>query len=73
MSLANVSANQLSGKYSIRNAASGVIVEVDDESEVEKVLIEARNAGGKLISVQPVRQSLEELFVEPSTKETTAS
>jgi ABC-2 type transport system ATP-binding protein len=73
VSLANVSANQLSGKYSIRNAASGVIVEVDDESEVEKVLIEARNAGGKLISVQPVRQSLEELFVEPSTKETTAS
>jgi ABC-2 type transport system ATP-binding protein len=70
VSLTNLSANQLSGGYSVRTAASGVIVEVEDESEVEKVLFEARNAGGKLISVQPVRQSLEELFVEPSTEST---
>ena len=69
VSLANLNANQLTNGYSVRTAASGVIVEVDDESQVEKLLAEARNAGGKLISVQPVRQSLEELFVEPSTAE----
>ena len=66
VSLANLSADQLSNGYSVRNTASGVIVEVDDESHIEKVLAEARSVGGKLLSVQPVRQSLEEFFVEPS-------
>lgn len=69
ISLINLNAGQLPGSYTARNTASGVIIEVDDESKIEKVLAEARNAGGKLISVQPVRQSLEELFVEPSTPE----
>lgn len=61
----NVSAAQLPAGYSTRSAANGVIVEVDDELQIEKVLTEARSSGAKLISVQPVRQSLEELFVEP--------
>ena len=64
VSLTNISADQLPSAYAVRSAASGVIVEIDDESQVEKVLADARSAGGKLISVQPVRQSLEELFVE---------
>jgi ABC-2 type transport system ATP-binding protein len=68
VSLANLNADQLSDRYHVRNTASGVIVDLDDESQVEKLLAEARNAGGKLISVQPVRQSLEELFVEPLAK-----
>jgi ABC-2 type transport system ATP-binding protein len=66
VSLANLNADQLSNGYSVRNTASGVIVEVDDESHIEKVLAEARSVGGKLLSVQPVRQSLEEFFVEPT-------
>ena len=67
VSLMNLNASQLSGGYSVRGTASGVIVEVNDESQIEKLLSEARNAGGKLISVQPVRQSLEELFIDLPT------
>ena len=43
---------------------SGAIVQVLDESDVEKILQINKRAGGKLISVQSVRQSLEELFVK---------
>jgi ABC-2 type transport system ATP-binding protein len=43
---------------------NGVTVEVTDENEIEDLLAEARKSGGRLMSVQPVRQSLEELFVE---------
>lgn len=43
---------------------SGAIVQITDEADVETVLQITKNAGGKLISVQPVRQSLEELFVK---------
>ncbi|PYS99570.1 MAG: ABC transporter [Acidobacteria bacterium] len=67
VSLKNVSADQLPNGYSVRSIASGVIVEIDDESQIDNLLIEARKSGGHLISVQPVRQSLEELFVEPPT------
>ena len=44
--------------------ASGVRIQVPDESEVDSVLVALRKAGGKLVSVQPVRQSLEELFLD---------
>ena len=43
---------------------NGANVQIFDENDVEKVLQATRNAGGKLISVQPIRQSLEELFVK---------
>ncbi len=62
-----VSAELLSAKFPsahISSKASGVSVEVEKESEIENILSESRAAGGRLISVQPVRQSLEELFVE---------
>lgn len=42
---------------------SGVLIRVGDELDVDRVLAVTRSAGGKLVSVQPVRQSLEELFV----------
>jgi ABC-2 type transport system ATP-binding protein len=42
---------------------SGVRINVEDEKQIDDVLIITRRLGGKLISVQPVRQSLEELFV----------
>lgn len=48
---------------SIAPKASGAVITVTSESDVEKVLAIARTNGGSLVSVQPVRQSLEELFV----------
>ncbi|HRH42037.1 MAG TPA: ABC transporter ATP-binding protein [Pyrinomonadaceae bacterium] len=43
---------------------NGANIQVSDESKVEKILHEMKKVGGKLVSVQPVKQSLEELFVE---------
>lgn len=42
---------------------SVVRIEAADENEVEKVLSAIRSAGGRLISVNAVKRSLEELFV----------
>ena len=47
----------------ITSTASGARIEVSDERDVDAALSALRQAGGRLISVQPVRQSLEELFV----------
>ena len=43
--------------------ASGLRIHVQDEKDVDAVIAAVRKANGKLVSVQPVRQSLEELFV----------
>jgi hypothetical protein len=43
--------------------ASGARIEVANEREVDAALAALRRAGGRLVSVQPVRQSLEELFM----------
>ena len=42
---------------------SGLRIEISSESEIEGVLAALRNAGGKVVSVQPIKQSLEELFL----------
>jgi ABC-2 type transport system ATP-binding protein len=42
---------------------NGANIEVLNENDIEKVLHEMKKVGGKLVSVQPVKQSLEELFV----------
>ena len=42
---------------------SGLRIQITDEKEVDAVLAALRNVNGKLVSVQPVRQSLEELFM----------
>ncbi|MBV9242619.1 MAG: ABC transporter ATP-binding protein [Acidobacteria bacterium] len=47
--------------------ASGAVIELLDESDVEAALKIIRDAGGHLISIQPVKQSLEELFVREAT------
>jgi ABC-2 type transport system ATP-binding protein len=43
---------------------NGANIYVEDENEVENILAVVRESGGKLVSVQPVKQSLEELFVK---------
>jgi ABC-2 type transport system ATP-binding protein len=64
-----VSAEKLSGAIdavsgsSISGKPNGANIHVTDENDIEIVLRIVRDAGGKLVSVQPVKQSLEELFV----------
>jgi len=42
----------------------GLRIEIDSETEIENVLAALRKVGGKIVSVQPVKQSLEELFLD---------
>jgi hypothetical protein len=39
-------------------------VELAEEKDVDSLIAALRKAGGKLVSVQPLRQSLEELFLD---------
>ena len=41
----------------------GLRIEIASEDEIDGVLAGLRKAGGKVVSVQPVKQSLEELFL----------
>ena len=41
----------------------GLRIEISSEDEIDRVLTGLRKAGGKVVSVQPVKQSLEELFL----------
>ena len=43
---------------------NGANIQITDEKDVDVILPIIRNAGGSLVSVQPVKQSLEELFVK---------
>ena len=54
----------LAGKATVIPTASGARIQVSEEKEVDTVIAALRQAKGKLVSVQPVKQSLEELFVE---------
>jgi ABC-2 type transport system ATP-binding protein len=49
---------------SIKPKPNGASIQVMDESDIEAVLQITRAAGGRLASIQPVKQSLEELFVK---------
>jgi len=42
----------------------GLRIEIASETEIETVIAALRKVGGKIVSVQPVAQSLEELFLE---------
>ncbi len=62
-----VSAESLKNKIigvEIFSKPNGANIQVSDESDIDKILKLTRENGGKLVSVQPVRQSLEDLFVE---------
>jgi len=70
MVVAGVEADNLSGMFSsvkgvgVTSHPGGARIELADERQVDDALAAVRSAGGRLISVQPVRQSLEELFVK---------
>jgi ABC-2 type transport system ATP-binding protein len=53
----------LTGKAEVTTNASGVRIQVEDEKEVDAVIAALRKANGKLVSVQPLKQSLEDLFL----------
>jgi ABC-2 type transport system ATP-binding protein len=63
-------AAQLTSKkdFQITTTPSGLRVEVPEQEQVDEVISALRRAGGKLVSVQPLRQSLEDLFVDPQPK-----
>ena len=66
--LRNIDADKLPAGLDRVSNHGGVTVMVDDEAEIERVIASARSAGGKLISVQEVKQSLEELFVNSTVE-----
>jgi ABC-2 type transport system ATP-binding protein len=55
--------SQISGAE-IHVTPTGARVDVANETDVDKILPVIRSLNGRLVSVQPVRQSLEELFVK---------
>ena len=73
VTVAGVTAEQLSTVFGsldgsqITPTAAGARIEIADESEVDAALAAVRSLKGRLVSVQPVRQSLEELFVREVT------
>ncbi len=66
----NISAESLKneiekiGGAKISAKANGANIQVLDEKDIDAVMKPVRENGGSLVSVQPVRQSLEELFVK---------
>jgi ABC-2 type transport system ATP-binding protein len=45
-------------------APGGLRIEVSSEDQIDGVLAALRTVGGKIVSVQPIKQSLEELFLD---------
>jgi ABC-2 type transport system ATP-binding protein len=60
-------------KFRVSATASGVRIELADEKHVDEAISALRKARGKLVSVQPVRQSLEDLFLESPVEPSNAS
>ncbi|HKN82996.1 MAG TPA: ABC transporter ATP-binding protein [Pyrinomonadaceae bacterium] len=54
---------QLLPEAEITPTPRGLRIEIASEDKIEGVLAALRKAGGKVVSVQPVKQSLEELFL----------
>lgn len=50
--------------FNLSSTPAGLRIEVTDERDVDQVIIALRKAGGKLVTVQPLRQSLEDLFMD---------
>lgn len=52
----------------IVSRAHGVMIRIEDESQIDSLLAEARKQGFHLVSIQPTKQSLEDLFVSTTTE-----
>ncbi len=59
-------------KAAISPTPRGLRIEVGSENEIDGVLAALRKVNGKIVSVQPVTQSLEELFLDDQKEETHA-
>ncbi|MGH9875084.1 MAG: ATP-binding cassette domain-containing protein [Pyrinomonadaceae bacterium] len=55
--------------FLLTSTPAGLRIEIKDEQDVDRVMAALRKAGGKLVSVQPLKQSLEELFLESGGSE----
>lgn len=62
--LKEITAEQMPSKFRVAANSHGVTVQVNSDREIDEVLAASRAAGGKMVSVQAVKLSLEELFVE---------
>lgn len=51
-------------EFKVNSTPAGLRIELTEEKDVDVVIAALRKANGTLVSVQPVRQSLEELFLE---------
>lgn len=51
-------------EFRISSTPAGLKIEVTEEKDVDQVIVALRKVDGKLISVQPLRQSLEDLFMD---------
>jgi len=51
-------------EFRIGSTPAGLRIEVSGERDVDQVIAALRKVNGKLISVQPLRQSLEDLFMD---------
>src|SRR5688572_928231 len=51
-------------EFQISSTPAGLRIEVTDERVVDHVISALRKSGGKLVAVQPLRQSLEDLFMD---------
>jgi ABC-2 type transport system ATP-binding protein len=51
-------------EYRISSTPAGLRIEVTEERDVDQVITALRKVSGKLVSVQPLRQSLEDLFMD---------
>ncbi|HKO62623.1 MAG TPA: hypothetical protein VJV03_15765, partial [Pyrinomonadaceae bacterium] len=50
-------------EFQLTPSPAGLRIEVPDEKNVDDVIGALRKANGKLVAVQPLKQSLEELFL----------
>lgn len=55
---------------SVEATPGGARIEVAEEADVDLALVAVRECGARLVSVQPVRQSLEDLFVTEGPRAT---
>jgi ABC-2 type transport system ATP-binding protein len=55
---------QLLSATQITPTPRGLRIEISSEDEIESVLAALRKTGGKIVSIQPIKQSLEELFLD---------